>query len=200
MKALSIQQPWAWLIAHADEYEDPKRIENRDWATKYRGPLLIHASKTFDRSGYESVLDMRPDLESVIPPAGAMERGGVVGCVEVIDCVDRSTSPWFRGSFGLILRHARPMPFVPYRGRLNLFEIDMNDVAVAAGDRDDDVGLDAEIVALADRGIDVDAIASRLGQSVKQIDERLQLIRSKVLRGEYRPPLLPIELVAAEGC
>lgn len=198
MKALSIRQPWAWLIAHADEYEDPKRIENRDWATKYRGSLLIHASKTFDRSGYESVLDVRPDLESVMPPAGAMERGGVVGRVEVIDCVDRSTSLWFRGCFGLVLRHARPMPFVPYRGRLGLFEIDMDDVAI--GDRGDDVRLDADIVALADRGMDVGSIATRLGRSVKQIEERLQLIRSKVLRGEYRPPLLPIEFVAAKSC
>ncbi|WP_181162423.1 ASCH domain-containing protein [Burkholderia contaminans] len=86
MKALSIQQPWAWLIAHADEYDDPKRIENRNWATRYRGPLLIHASKTFDRSGYESVLEVRPDLESVMPVAGAMER------VDVIDCVVQSPS------------------------------------------------------------------------------------------------------------
>ncbi|HDR9133235.1 ASCH domain-containing protein [Burkholderia vietnamiensis] len=92
MKALSIQQPWAWLIAHADEYDDPKRIENRNWATRYRGPLLIHASKTFDRSGYESVLEVRPDLESVMPVAGAMERGGVVGRVDVIDCVVQSPS------------------------------------------------------------------------------------------------------------
>ncbi|WP_069357853.1 ASCH domain-containing protein [Burkholderia cenocepacia] len=200
MKALSIQQPWAWLIAHADEYDDPKRIENRNRATRYRGPLLIHASKTFDRSGYKSVLEVRPDLESVMPPAGAMERGGVVGRVEVIDCVNQSPSRWFSGSYGWVLQHARPMPFVPYRGRLNLFEIDMNDVAVGAGDRDDDVGLDAEIVALADRGMDVDTIASRLGRPVKQIEQRLQLIRAKVLKGEYRPSLLPIECVAAESC
>lgn len=87
------------------------------------------------------------------------------------------------------------MPFVPCRGRLSLFEIDMSDVGVEIGDRDDD----AEIVALADRGMDVDAIASRLGRPVKQIEGRLQLIRSKVLRGEYRPSLLPIEFAAVSG-
>ncbi|WP_245839042.1 ASCH domain-containing protein [Yersinia kristensenii] len=39
MKALSIRQPWAWLIVNG--YKD---IENRTWNTKCRGPVLIHAS------------------------------------------------------------------------------------------------------------------------------------------------------------
>ena len=40
MKALSITQPWASLIA-----QGAKRIETRNWSTTYRGPLAIHASK-----------------------------------------------------------------------------------------------------------------------------------------------------------
>src|SRR5690348_2447825 len=40
MKALSIRQPWAWLILHAG-----KDIENRDWSTRFRGQVLIHAAK-----------------------------------------------------------------------------------------------------------------------------------------------------------
>lgn len=40
MKALSIMQPWATLIA-----QGAKRIETRSWETSYRGPLAIHASK-----------------------------------------------------------------------------------------------------------------------------------------------------------
>jgi hypothetical protein len=47
--ALSIRQPWAWLILHAG-----KDIENRDWPTKYRGPFLIHASKGMTRDEYET--------------------------------------------------------------------------------------------------------------------------------------------------
>lgn len=42
MKTLSICQPWASLIAIG-----AKRFETRSWATKYRGPLAIHASKSF---------------------------------------------------------------------------------------------------------------------------------------------------------
>lgn len=40
-KALSLWQPWASLIAVG-----AKQYETRSWATKYRGPLIIHASKT----------------------------------------------------------------------------------------------------------------------------------------------------------
>ena len=40
MKALSLTQPWATLVAMG-----AKRIETRSWATSYRGPLAIHASK-----------------------------------------------------------------------------------------------------------------------------------------------------------
>jgi len=39
MKAISLQQPWAWAILHAG-----KDVENRRWNTRYRGPIAIHAS------------------------------------------------------------------------------------------------------------------------------------------------------------
>ncbi|HDU8694716.1 TPA: ASCH domain-containing protein, partial [Morganella morganii subsp. morganii] len=40
MKAISIRQPWAWLIVNGH-----KDIENRSWRTKYRGQVLVHASQ-----------------------------------------------------------------------------------------------------------------------------------------------------------
>ena len=40
MKAVSVKQPWASLIA-----EGNKTIETRTWPTNYRGDLLICASK-----------------------------------------------------------------------------------------------------------------------------------------------------------
>ena len=42
MKALSLTQPWAMLVVTG-----AKRFETRIWTTKYRGPLLIHAAKTY---------------------------------------------------------------------------------------------------------------------------------------------------------
>lgn len=40
MKALTVWQPWASLVALGK-----KRIETRSWSTSYRGRLLIHAAK-----------------------------------------------------------------------------------------------------------------------------------------------------------
>lgn len=40
MKALTLTQPWASLVALG-----VKSIETRSWATNYRGPIAIHAAK-----------------------------------------------------------------------------------------------------------------------------------------------------------
>ena len=45
MKVLSVRQPWAWAIIHGG-----KDVENRNWDTKFRGRLAIHAGKQFDIS------------------------------------------------------------------------------------------------------------------------------------------------------
>ena len=42
MKALTLTQPWASLVAIG-----AKRIETRSWSTPYRGLLAIHAAKGF---------------------------------------------------------------------------------------------------------------------------------------------------------
>lgn len=115
MKALSIRQPWAWLIVNG--YKD---IENRDWATRFRGHVLIHAGKTIDREGYEDIGDYYPDVP--LPPIETLERGGIVGQCEIIDCVPRSESKWFFGPFGFVIHNAKPLPFRPLPGKLGFFE------------------------------------------------------------------------------
>jgi len=42
MRALTLTQPWATLIAIG-----AKKVETRSWPTAYRGPLAIHAAKGF---------------------------------------------------------------------------------------------------------------------------------------------------------
>jgi hypothetical protein len=42
MKALTLTQPWATLVAIR-----AKKIETRSWSTNYRGPLAIHAAKGY---------------------------------------------------------------------------------------------------------------------------------------------------------
>lgn len=44
MKAITIKQPWATLIA-----KDYKEYEFRTWKTKYRGDILIHAGKEIEK-------------------------------------------------------------------------------------------------------------------------------------------------------
>jgi hypothetical protein len=115
VKALSLRQPWAWLVAAGH-----KDVENRTWATHYRGEFLIHAAKTFDHEGYERVLrEMCPAL----PAPAEFERGGIVGVAELVDCVTQHNSPWFWGPYGFVLRDARPLPFHPLRGMLGFFPV-----------------------------------------------------------------------------
>ena len=44
MKCISLWNPWAFLMAI-----DKKRNETSSWATKYRGPLAIHAAKKWNQ-------------------------------------------------------------------------------------------------------------------------------------------------------
>jgi activating signal cointegrator 1 len=45
MRALSLRQPWASLIAIG-----AKKVETRSWSTRYRGPIAIQASRRFTDS------------------------------------------------------------------------------------------------------------------------------------------------------
>jgi hypothetical protein len=116
MKAISIRQPWAWLIVQGH-----KTIENRSWPTRLRGPVLIHASKTASPDDALVREWVRTKFGIVIP--AVLDRGGIVGQVEIIDCVSTSSDPWFEGLFGFALRRAKPLPFRPLAGKLSFFEV-----------------------------------------------------------------------------
>ena len=121
MRALSLQQPWAWLIVHGF-----KDIENRKWPTKFRGEFLVHASKKFDKLGYLYVRDeIWPGLEHVpvLPSVDEFLRGGIVGKATIIDCVEQSDSVWFFGPYGFVVRDALPLNFVELNGMLGFFTV-----------------------------------------------------------------------------
>lgn len=122
LPALSIRQPWAWLILNGG-----KDIENRIWPTKFRGRFLIHAAKGMTVAEYEQARDFAIDAagEPVafgIPAPQNLARGGIVGEAELVSCVVESTSPWFVGSYGFVLRNVRSVPFIPCRGALGFFK------------------------------------------------------------------------------
>lgn len=129
MKALSIRQPWAWLIVNGF-----KDIENRTWSTRFRGPVLIHASKGMTRGEYEDVEDMLDPLYPLhdkrlselgikLPPYQSLQRGGIVGIAEIVDCIQQHQSPWFFGDHGFVIRNARQLPFMPFNGALGFFDV-----------------------------------------------------------------------------
>lgn len=127
LKALSIRQPWAWLIVHGH-----KDIENRSWNTSFRGEFLIHASAGMtpheyieaqqyaERRGVRDLPSFR-DMQR--------ERGGIVGRAMLVDVLSpttrRSPHEWHeRECFGYVLMDASSVPLVPMKGKLRFFEAD----------------------------------------------------------------------------
>jgi len=117
-KALSIRQPWAWLIVNG-----LKDIENRSWPTNFRGRIYVHAGKGMTREEYEAAYDTAVDANIGIelPPFEKLERGGIVGAVDIVDCVNNSESPWFFGPMGFVLKNPKVLPFMPCKGALGFF-------------------------------------------------------------------------------
>jgi len=119
MKAISIKQPWAWAIFHG------KPVENRSWHCKYRGPLLIHASKSFDHDGFRWLFENQLRLNiKTVPKRDEFKLGGIIGQVDMIDCVSYHPSPFFFGPWGHVYDDPEPLPFFPCKGKLGIFEVD----------------------------------------------------------------------------
>lgn len=120
LKALSIMQPWAWLIAAGH-----KDIENRTWRTDYRGPVLIHAGLRADPDFCDEGATLLWDWPLIAQP-DEFGFGGIIGEAEIVDCVKASTSPWFHGPYGFVIRNARLLPFQRCRGQLGFFTPDFS--------------------------------------------------------------------------
>ena len=132
MKALSIRQPWAWCIVHG-----VKPVENRSWATKFRGAFAVHAGKAFDMEGFRWIRDHAAELGLALSHEEAQKTqrlcfpeqrelfsmGGIVGFASIVDCVDEMNSPWFFGPKGFVLEDARPCDLIPTPGKLSFFEV-----------------------------------------------------------------------------
>lgn len=110
MKCLSIHQPWATAILQLG-----KDIENRSWPTNYRGPLLIHASKS-DASYKRQDDDEWMEQYSVrLPKWDELPKGAVIGIVDLCGCLNISGSPppiegmdrWAEGPYCWLLRNPR---------------------------------------------------------------------------------------------
>lgn len=114
MKTISIRQPWATLLVVGE-----KDIENRSRFFKHRGPLLVHASASPDRSALREVIAELGDgvTEADFP------LGAIVGMVNIKDCVTSHPSEWFTGPFGLVCTDAKEFADpIPAKGKLGLWD------------------------------------------------------------------------------
>lgn len=132
MKAISVRQPYASWLASPDKFTKvnltPKRIENRNWTTAYRGPILIHAGKTFEHDALDIWKHRMPSISKAVSldskgyPLGAII--GIAELVKVVTSLDIEVrNPWFFGPYGFVLKNARPIEPIAYRGALGLFEV-----------------------------------------------------------------------------
>jgi hypothetical protein len=115
IQALSIKQPWAWLIVRG--YKD---VENRTWWTAFRGPFLVHAGKSIDLEAY----DMLVRNGWPLPNVEELDRGGIVGKSRVVDCVRQHKSKWFTGPYCLLLADSSILPFKPLRGMPGFWRVE----------------------------------------------------------------------------
>ncbi len=132
MKAITVRQPWASLIAAGY-----KRVETRSWATGYRGPLAIHAAK-----GLPTRTRMRTEEREFAEQERALGRlprripfGAVVATVylarvmptesaiSIVSGLERYLGDFSPGRFAWFLEDARPLDDpAPIRGALGLWE------------------------------------------------------------------------------
>jgi hypothetical protein len=134
MKAITVQQPWAWCIAAGH-----KKVENRTWVTNYRGPLAIHAGRTVDTANIDLVKNMLvelgvvPTVATPVPQQHLTATGAVVAVVDLVGiCTDSARCYCGRWAaigpnhWKLANVHALAEP-VPARGAQGLWNIDYRD-------------------------------------------------------------------------
>lgn len=104
MRALSLRQPWASMIASGS-----KTIETRTWRTNYRGPLAIHASA-------------RPYKDMDLP------TGGIIAVARLYDCrpmeaadEDAACISLYDGAYAWLLADVQPVALIPCKGMLGLW-------------------------------------------------------------------------------
>ncbi|OKP95084.1 ASCH domain-containing protein [Paenibacillus sp. P46E] len=138
MKAITIKQPWATLIAIGE-----KQFETRGWSTKHRGEIAIHAGKRIDKAACEV-----PEIKAALArhgytadnlPTGAVLATATMvfpyqveednGSIAVLsdDSIVQGDEIWFgdfsQGRYAWELADVKQLSEpVPAKGKLSLWE------------------------------------------------------------------------------
>ena len=129
MKALSIIQPWASLIAVGI-----KDIENRTWRTNYRGEFLIHASAKRLPAGWTALTsEQYAAATRLVNPYGKendvkqLPVSAIIGKARLVDCVLNHPSVGAeKGVWNWVLADVQlfSTPILNVKGRLGFWEFD----------------------------------------------------------------------------
>lgn len=129
MKALSIIQPWASLIAVGI-----KDIENRTWRTNYRGEFLIHASAKRLPAGWTALTsEQYAAATRLVNPYGKendvkqLPVSAIIGKARLVVCVKNHPSVWAeKGVWNWVLADVQlfSTPILNVKGRLGFWEFD----------------------------------------------------------------------------
>lgn len=125
MKALSLTQPWAGLVATSQ-----KKNETRSWNTRYRGPLYIHAAKGFPRYAKEFALEVLGN-PAILP---YNTRGTIIAKTYLLDVChvedltaltiqEAKYGDYSPGRYVWMFGHTEQLEPIPWRGQLGLFEV-----------------------------------------------------------------------------
>jgi hypothetical protein len=135
VKAITIKQPWAALIAVG-----AKQIETRGWRTEHRGPLAIHSAATLlpgtrDHWREECTIAVGHRLVT-IGPIDCLPLGAVVAVADLVDVIridlafrlrlsvlELTFGDYADGRIAWVLRNVRALREpIPARGMLGLWE------------------------------------------------------------------------------
>jgi hypothetical protein len=130
MKALTLTQPWATLVAIG-----AKRIETRSWRTGYRGPIAIHAAKGYPTRLRGLRFD-EPFMSALwragIKPDMPLPTAAVVAVAQLADCIhifvpppepERSFGDYSPGRYAWLLSDVRELREpIPALGALGLWD------------------------------------------------------------------------------
>lgn len=139
MKAISLWQPWASLIAWGY-----KKYETRHWYTSYRGELLICSAKKKQQDQYTCWLGIITVLETELnltdhdfPYWDTLGFGCAIAVVNLTDCIKMTEDfidnqseaelicgNWEVGRYAWKLENIRPVENIPIKGAQGLFNVD----------------------------------------------------------------------------
>jgi hypothetical protein len=124
-RALSIRQPWAYLILLG-----AKVIENRTWETMWTGRFVVHAGKKTDPDGFDFCERHQIPLPDDLPLGAYLGTADLLG-VHKADA-PYCCAPWgAAGQYHWVLDKAEPFDVaLPGKGSLGLYRL--TDPAVIA--------------------------------------------------------------------